>query len=110
MPLFEEIKAKNKTAINSLNLKTGDKASTNYIKDFRFKIALIKKHFNENYIENDNYPKASFKWLLEGFNWKKNSDLRQRIHNQRHNENPREIEKNKHHFFNQKKDDKIEIV
>jgi len=31
------------------------------VKSFEFKIALMQEHFNENYMESDKYPKASFK-------------------------------------------------
>lgn len=68
VPLFEEVKAKNENATCTLNTKTGAIASTIFIKDFQFKIPLMQKHFNENYMESDDYPKATFKGLIEGFN------------------------------------------
>jgi hypothetical protein len=69
VPLFEEVKATNKTASCILNTKTGAIASIVIIKDFRFKIPMMEKHFNENYMESANYPKATFKGVIEGFNW-----------------------------------------
>lgn len=69
VPMFEEIKAINDEASCILNLETGEIASTVFIKDFHFKIALMEKHFNENYMESDKYPKATFKGTIEGFNW-----------------------------------------
>lgn len=69
VPLFEEVKAKNETAICTLNQETGEILSTVFIKDFRFKNPLMEKHFNENYLESDYYPKATFKGIIEGFNW-----------------------------------------
>ncbi|MBA4317945.1 MAG: hypothetical protein C0412_06045 [Flavobacterium sp.] len=69
VPLFEEVKATNNKASCILNTKTGAIASVVLIKDFRFKIPLMEKHFNENYMESANYPKASFKGIIEGFNW-----------------------------------------
>lgn len=69
VPLFEEVKASNKTASCILNIKTGTIASVVLIKDFRFKIPMMEKHFNENYMKSADYPKASFKGVIEGFNW-----------------------------------------
>ncbi len=69
VPLFEEVKATNKTASCILNTKTGAIASLVITKDFRFKIPMMEKHFNENYMESAKYPKASFKGIIEGFNW-----------------------------------------
>ena len=69
VPLFEEVKATNNKASCILNTKTGAIASVVLIKDFRFKIPLMEKHFNENYMQSADYPKASFKGIIEGFNW-----------------------------------------
>lgn len=69
VPSFEEVKAKNETATCILNIKTGEIASLALIKGFRFKIALMEEHFNENYMESDLYPKATFKGKIQGFNW-----------------------------------------
>ena len=68
VPLFEEVKAKNENATCVLNLETGEIVSTAYIKDFHFKITLMERHFNENYMESHSYPKATFKGIIEGFN------------------------------------------
>jgi hypothetical protein len=68
VPLFEEVKAKNENATCILNLKTGEIISTVFIQDFHFKIALMEKHFSENYMESADYPKATFKGIIEGFN------------------------------------------
>jgi hypothetical protein len=68
VPLFEEVKAKNENATCILNLKTGEIISVVFIKDFHFKIPLMEKHFNENYMESADYPKATFKGIIEGFN------------------------------------------
>lgn len=68
VPLFEEVKAENKKTACILDLQTGAISSTVLIKDFRFKIALMEKHFNENYMESDKYPQGVFKGIIEGFN------------------------------------------
>lgn len=69
VPSFEEVKAKNESVTCVLNTKTGEIASLVLMKGFRFKIALMEEHFNENYIESDKYPKATFKGIIQGFNW-----------------------------------------
>ena len=65
---FEEIKATNQSVTCILNTKTGEIASLALIKGFRFKIALMEEHFNENYIESDQFPKSTFKGTIQGFN------------------------------------------
>ena len=67
VPAFEEIKAKNENVTCILNTKTGEIASLALIKGFRFKIALMEEHFNENYMESDKYPKATFKGTIINF-------------------------------------------
>ena len=67
IPAFEEIKAKNESATVVLNPSTGEIASLALVKAFRFKVALMEEHFNENYLESDSYPKATFKGKIENF-------------------------------------------
>lgn len=67
VPAFEEVKATNNNVTLVLNPKTGEIASLALMKGFRFKVALMEEHFNENYIESDKYPKAVFKGKIEGF-------------------------------------------
>lgn len=68
VPSFEEVKAKNTTASAILNSDTGDFAALVLIKGFRFKVALMEEHFNENYIESEKYPKATLKGSIKDFN------------------------------------------
>ena len=68
VPAFEEIKAKNETVTCVLNTSTGEIASLVLMKGFRFKVALMEEHFNENYMESDKFPKATFKGTIQGFN------------------------------------------
>lgn len=70
VPSFEEVKATNDGVTCILNTKSGEMASLALIKGFRFKIALMEEHFNENYMESDKYPKATFKGTLENFDVK----------------------------------------
>ena len=67
VPTFEEVRAVNKSVTFVFNPKTGEIASLALMKGFRFKIALMEEHFNENYMETDDYPKAIFKGKIEGF-------------------------------------------
>ena len=67
VPAFEEVKAKNEAVTCVLNSKTGEIASLALMKSFRFKLALMEEHFNENYIESDTYPKSTFKGKIENF-------------------------------------------
>ena len=66
VPAFEEVKAVNNNATLVLNPVTGEIASLVLMKGFRFKIALMEEHFNENYVESDRFPKAIFKGKIEG--------------------------------------------
>lgn len=58
---LEEIDANNRQAVSTLDPSTGELAFVMLVKSFEFKKALMQEHFNENYIESDKYPKASFK-------------------------------------------------
>lgn len=68
IPSFEEVKALNNKVLVSFNTNSGTLTSTLDIKDFKFKINLMEKHFNDSYMESDRYPKASFKGKIEDFN------------------------------------------
>ena len=67
VPSFEEVKAKNEAVTCILNTDNGEIAALALMKGFRFKVALMEEHFNENYIESNKYPKATFKGKIEGF-------------------------------------------
>ncbi|RYJ36789.1 YceI-like protein [Flavobacterium anhuiense] len=67
MPSYEEVAAENKSVSAVLDQTTGDFASLVLIKGFRFKVALMEEHFNENYMESEKFPKATFKGKIEDF-------------------------------------------
>jgi len=67
MPAFEEIAAKNNTASCIFDKTTGEIAVLALVKGFRFKVPLMEEHFNENYIESDKFPKATFKGKVINF-------------------------------------------
>ncbi len=68
VPSFEEVKATNENVSAILNTETGEFASLALVKGFRFKVALMEEHFNENYIESSIYPKAVFRGKIQDFN------------------------------------------
>lgn len=67
VPSFEEVKGKNTAVTCILNTSNGEIAALALMKGFRFKIALMEEHFNENYMESSKYPKATFKGKIENF-------------------------------------------
>jgi hypothetical protein len=66
---FEEVVAENKNCSAILETSTGEIAVLTLIKGFRFKLALMEEHFNENYMESDQFPKATFKGKIEKFEY-----------------------------------------
>ncbi|RMD73562.1 MAG: YceI family protein [Bacteroidetes bacterium] len=58
---LEKIEAHNKSATSVLNTADGRLEFAVLIKGFQFEKALMQEHFNENYMESDKYPKATFK-------------------------------------------------
>ncbi len=58
---LENIDAVNNEVASALNTQTGDIGFSILVKSFHFERALMEEHFNENYMESDNIPKASFK-------------------------------------------------
>lgn len=67
VPSFEEVKANNTNVSAVLETATGNFAALALMKGFRFKVALMEEHFNENYIESSKYPKATFKGTIQDF-------------------------------------------
>ena len=65
---IEDIEARNQQVAAVLDLGTGQLAFVVPIKGFVFKRTLMQEHFNENYLESDKYPKATFSGrLLSGW-------------------------------------------
>ena len=61
---IENIQADNNQVVSVLNAQTGDLQFSLLIKGFHFKKALMEEHFNENYMESDQFPKATFKGII----------------------------------------------
>ena len=76
MPAFEEIAAKNKTVSCILDESNGDIAALALVKAFKFKSPLMEEHFNENYVESSQYPKATFKGKIVNFDASKLSSTK----------------------------------
>ena len=58
---METIEAHNKQVNAALDIKTGDMVFKVLMKSFIFEKALMQEHFNENYVESDKFPNATFK-------------------------------------------------
>lgn len=58
---LETIEAENNTSTFVMDLATGKIQMATLIKGFHFEKALMEEHFNENYMESDKFPKATFK-------------------------------------------------
>lgn len=66
VPSFEEVKATN-TKVTAILKDDGSIAALALTKAFRFKIALMEEHFNENYMESTRFPKATFSGKISNF-------------------------------------------
>ena len=65
--VVEDIEARTQQVAAVLDLGAGRMAFTLPIKGFVFKRTLMQEHFNENYLESDKYPKATFTGTLVNF-------------------------------------------
>ena len=57
---LEDIKAENRQVYAVVDVAKKNMAFTCLMNGFLFKKELMQEHFNENYVESDKYPKASF--------------------------------------------------
>lgn len=65
---LENIEAVNQQVSSIIEITDGSFAFLVPIKGFVFEKALMQEHFNENYLESGQYPKASFKGKIENLN------------------------------------------
>lgn len=63
---LEDIRAETNQANAVLDLAKQTLAFAVLVKGFLFQKALMQEHFNENYIESDKYPKATFTGAYSG--------------------------------------------
>ncbi len=62
---LENIDGINKKVTCIVNMETGQIDIALLQKAFEFKKALLMEHYNENYVESDKFPKATFKGKIE---------------------------------------------
>jgi len=58
---MEDIKGDNNQSASVLDISTGELVFQLLVKSFHFDRALMEEHFNENYMESDEFPKSTFK-------------------------------------------------
>lgn len=58
---MENIEAHNHEVLGIIDLDTKQVAVSILMKAFAFEKSLMQEHFNENYVESDKFPKATFK-------------------------------------------------
>jgi polyisoprenoid-binding protein YceI len=58
---MEDIKGDNNQVAGVIDIATGDMVFQALVKSFHFDRALMEEHFNENYMESEKFPKATFK-------------------------------------------------
>ena len=68
---FEPVEAINNSTTAILNIQTGEVAVQVLIAGFQFKNALMQEHFNENYMDSHQYPKAILRGELKDFSKEK---------------------------------------
>ncbi|MHB1920688.1 MAG: YceI family protein [Chitinophagaceae bacterium] len=61
----EDIKAVSKSGVSALNTKTGEIYFKVAINTFEFHSKLMQEHFNEDYLESDQFPFAEFKGKID---------------------------------------------
>ena len=64
---FEPVEAINKSTTAIFDANTGQVAAQVFIAAFQFDNDLMQEHFNENYMDSHQYPKAIFKGELKDF-------------------------------------------
>lgn len=65
---LEDIEAHSNQAVSIFDVQTGEIAASVLMRSFNFRKALMEEHFNENYVESDKFPKATFKGKVTNIN------------------------------------------
>jgi len=63
----ENIKATSEEASSIFDMGSGKIAFSVPIKSFQFRKSLMQKHFNENYMDSEKYPKATFEGKITNY-------------------------------------------
>jgi hypothetical protein len=72
---LEDIQAVNKASKPIINTATNDVAVKIVISGFQFEKPLMQEHFNENYMESEKFPNATFKGKInEAVDWTKEGE------------------------------------
>ncbi|MBX2840890.1 MAG: YceI family protein [Flammeovirgaceae bacterium] len=58
---MENIEAHNKEVLSIIDFESNEIVTTMLMNGFQFKKSLMQEHFNEKYVESDQFPKATFK-------------------------------------------------
>jgi polyisoprenoid-binding protein YceI len=61
----EDIDAVNKSVSSIIDIVSGQVEVAVLIKGFEFRRGLMQEHFNENYLESEKFPKATFKGKID---------------------------------------------
>ncbi len=64
---IEDIEADNRGGKSAFNLSSSEIVFSIPIKSFIFEKSLMQEHFNENYMESDKYPHATFEGFISGY-------------------------------------------
>lgn len=70
---IEDIKASNDDMKSVFNTSNGEIVFSIPISEFDFRKKLMKEHFNEKYMESDEYPNSTFKGKVVGYDIKNSS-------------------------------------
>ena len=74
---LENIEAISKKAVSAINISTKAIAFKIPIQSFIFNNGLMKEHFNENYMESDKFPEASFNGkIIDNIDLTKNGEYK----------------------------------
>lgn len=63
----EDIKAENNQVLSVLDSGNGKIVISILMKSFMFEKSLMQEHFNENYVESNQFPKTTFKGDIQDF-------------------------------------------
>jgi polyisoprenoid-binding protein YceI len=64
---LEDIRAINRSAVSAIDFETGEVVFSVPINKFEFQKSLMKEHFNDKYMESEQFPKAFFKGKFKDF-------------------------------------------
>ena len=76
---IEDITADNNQVLSIIDATSGKMAISILIKSFMFKKALMQEHFNENYLESDTFPKATFQGVILNFDTLKDAETKLKV-------------------------------